>query len=563
MSLANVISLAFYIAILLLLTPPLGNYLTKVFFCKKMFLDRIVGPLERGTYRICFINPQEEMHWKTYARAVLSFSVIGILFLFLLQMFQGFLPFNPEQFKAPGWTLALNTAVSFVTNTNWQAYSGESTLSYLVQSLGLSVQNFMSAAVGISVLFALLRGLIRKNMSTIGNFWVDLTRSFFYILLPLSLVLSIALVSQGVIQNYSSSITATTLEGEKQVLPMGPVASQAAIKQLGSNGGGFFGVNSAHPFENPNPLSNFLQTLALLLLPSAFVFMFGQVVDEQRHALMIYLVMLDLFLLFLFLSLWSEYLPNPSLEIGHALEGKEVRFGTSASVLWSSATTASSNGSVNAMLDSFSPLAGGALLLQILLQEVIYGGVGSGLYGMLLFVIFTVFLAGLMVGKNPEYLGKKIESFEMKMVLLALLLPSAAVLIGASISTVLPVAVNSLTNLGPHGLTEILYAWASAANNNGSAFAGLHANNGFFNLGLASAMLLGRFSVIFPVLAIAGSLAAKKTSPVTSASLAIDTVEFSLLLVFVIITIGALTFFPSVALGPLAEHFLMMTGKIF
>lgn len=562
MSLANVLSIIFFLSALLFLTPWLGNYLTKVFLGEKIFLGRVLGPVERLIYRICLIDSDEEMHWQTYVKAIFIFSILGISVLFSLEICQGLLPLNPQKFNGLNLPLAFNTAVSFVTNTNWQAYAGENSLSYLVQSFGLTVQNFISAGVGIAVLFALIRGFIRKNINTIGNFWVDLVRSFLYILLPLSIILAIGLVSQGVLQNYSSYLSATTMEDEEQILPMGPVASQVAIKQLGSNGGGFFGVNSAHPFENPTPLSNFLQMLAVLLIPSALVFMFGQATEQPKHALMIYLVMLSFFLFILLSALWAEYLPKPFLN-GPSLLGKELRFGPTASTLWASATTASSNGSVNAMLDSFSPLAGGLLLLQILLGEIIFGGAGSGLYGMMLFVLLSVFLAGLMVGKSPEYLGKKIESFEMKMVLIAIIIPSAAVLLGAAFSSVLPVALKSLGNNGPHGLTEILYAFGSAANNNGSAFAGLNANTNFYNLALGIVMLLGRFGVIVPVIAIAGSLANKKITPKTSTSLPVDTLEFFLLLVFVIITIGALTFLPSLALGPLLEHFLMIKGYSF
>lgn len=563
MTIENFLSIAAYLCALFLLTPILGNYMAKVFMGQKVFISFLVAPCERIIYRVCFINPEEEMHWKNYAKAVLWFSILSTIAVLFLQLMQHNLPLNPQGFETVPWPLAFNTAVSFVTNTNWQAYSGESTLSYLVQMLGLSVQNFISAAVGIAVLIALIRGVKRKTITTIGNFWTDVVRSFLYVLLPLSLILAVLLISQGVVQNFSSYVTAKTLEGAEQVLPMGPAASQIAIKQLGSNGGGFFGVNSAHPFENPTPWSNFLQMLAILLIPSALVYMFGVMINDKKHALMIYTVMIGVFLTLFGLSLWSENLPNASAQYTQSLEGKEIRFGKTASILWSTATTAASNGSVNAMHDSLTPLAGGSALLQMLLGEVIFGGVGSGLYGMLLFVLLTVFLSGLMVGRTPEYLGKKIEAFDIQMAVLAIVLPSAIVLVGAGISSVLPLALNSLANQGPHGLSEILYAWASTGNNNGSAFAGLSVNTNFYNFGLALAMLVGRFGVIFPVLAIAGNLANKKITPTSSATLATDTSIFAILLTFVVIIIGALTFFPALTLGPLAEHLLMVAGRTF
>lgn len=563
MGIANTLSIGAYFGVLFALTPFLGSYMAKVLSGQKVLFSSILSPCEHLIYRICFIDPHEEMSWKQYARSVLWFSGFGIIVVFLLQVWQHMLPLNPQALPGVSFALAFNTAVSFVTNTNWQAYSGESTLSYLTQSLGLAVQNFVSAAVGMSVLVAFIRGFQRQNTSTIGNFWADVVRSFLYILLPLSLILALALISQGVVQNYSSYVTARTLEGQEQILPMGPAASQIAIKQLGTNGGGFFGVNSAHPLENPTPLSNFLQMLAILLIPSSLVHMFGVMLNQRRHAFMIYLVMLSFVLVALGIGLWSEHLPNSSLGLTDSLEGKELRFGKIDSILWSTATTAASNGSVNAMHDSLSPIAGGIALLQILLGEVIFGGVGSGLYGMLLFVLLTVFIAGLMVGRTPEYLGKKIETFDMQMTVLAIVLPSAVVLIGAGISSVLPVALKSLANQGPHGLSEILYAWGSAANNNGSAFAGLNVNTDFYNLGLSLAMLLGRFGVILPVLAIAGNLAKKKHIPESSATLATDTPIFAVLLIFVVMVVGALTFFPALTLGPIVEHLLMFAGRTF
>lgn len=563
MNIDVILSVGAFFCALMLFTPVLGTYMAKAFAGERVMLSPILEPLERLILRICLVNPQEDMHWKRYARAVFWFSLLSLLTVFLLEIFQHVLPFNPHNMKAVPWTLALNTAISFVTNTNWQAYSGETTLSYFTQAVGLTVQNFLSASVGMAVLVAFIRGVKRKNSGTIGNFWVDLIRAVLYVLLPLSIIFAILLMSQGVVQNFSSYVTARTLEGNEQIIPMGPAASQIAVKQLGTNGGGFFGVNSAHPFENPTPLSNFLQVLAILLLPSSLVFMFGVMLNERRHARMIYIVMFGAFVTCLGLSLWSEYLGNNTLHLANVLEGKELRFGNAMSILWSTATTAASNGSVNAMHDSLSPLAGGLALLQILLGEVIFGGVGSGLYGMLLFALLTVFLSGLMVGRTPEYLGKKIEAFDIQMAVFAIVLPSAVVLLGAGFSCVYPGALKYLLNLGPHGLSGTLYAWGSAANNNGSAFASLSVNNNFYNLGLSIAMLLGRFGVIFPVLAIAGNLAQKKHIPVTSATLATDTPVFAVLLAFVVIVIGALTFLPALSLGPIVEHFLMMAGRSF
>lgn len=552
-----------YVVVLVSLTPLLGSYMARVFFNQRVFVTPLIKPLENLIYTLCLIDPDEEMHWRSYAKALLWFSFLGFVAVFILQISQAVLPLNPQGLDSVPWLLAFNTAVSFVTNTNWQAYSGENTLSYLVQMLGLTVQNFTSAAVGMAVLVAFIRGLIRKNMSSIGNFWVDVVRSILYILLPLSLLLALVLVSQGVVQNFSPYISATTLEGHNQLIPIGPAASQIAIKQLGTNGGGFFGANSAHPLENPTPLSNFLELLAILLIPSALVYLFAAVTKAYKHALMVYGVMLSIFSLVLVLTIWSEGLKNPSLATAAAFEGKELRFSIAASALWATATTAASNGSVNAMHDSLSPLAGGLALLQIMLGEIIFGGVGSGLYGMLLFVILTVFLAGLMVGRSPEYMGKKLAAFDMQMAVVGIIVPSAVVLLGAGLSSVAPSLLSSLLNHGPHGLSEILYAWASVANNNGSAFAGFNANTNFFNVAFAIAMMVGRFGVIIPVLALAGSFAHKNTTPPSLATFATDTMTFFVLLTFVIIIIGALTFFPSLILGPLLEHLLLLEGRIF
>jgi len=563
MTSADYLSIVCFLGALFLLTPIMGTYIAKVFLGEKIFLSPILGPVERFIYRISFINPAEEMHWKRYAASLLYFSGFGIITVFLLQVFQNILPLNPQHFSSVPGILAFNTAISFVTNTNWQAYAGETTISYLTSTLGLCVQNFASAATGIAVLFALIRSLKKQDINTIGNFYVDVARSFLYILLPLSLLLAILLTSQGVIQNFSPNVAIKTMEGKEQIIPMGPAASQIAIKQLGTNGGGFFSTNSAHPFENPTPFSNFWQMLAMILIPSALIYTFGLIINQRRHALMIYFVTLIFFLSGLTLSLWSEHLSNGAITSIDALEGKEMRFSKAESILWATITTATSNGSVNAMHDSLTPLAGGLALWQILVGEIIFGGVGSGLYGMLLFVLLTAFLAGLMVGRAPQYLGKKIEAFDMQMAVLSIVLPSIIVLAGASISSILPEAIAQLGNQGPHGLSEILYAWGSAANNNGSAFAGLNANTNYFNLGLSLAMLVGRFGIMLPVLAIAGNMANKKIMPISKGTLPTDTPIFGILLIFVIIIVGALTFLPALTLGPVVEHFLMILGRKF
>jgi K+-transporting ATPase ATPase A chain len=559
----DVLQVVFYLLVLLLLTPPLGAYMARVYEGDPHWLSRIFGPFERLIYRLCFIDPREEMTWQRYAISLVLFSFFGLVATFFLQLLQNSLPLNPENLGNVSWPLAINTAISFVTNTNWQAYSGENTLSYLTQGLGLGVQNFVSAASGMAVLLVLMRGLTRKETRFLGNFWVDITRSVLYILLPLSLMLALVLISQGVPQNFLATVNADTLEGLTQNIPMGPAASQIAIKQLGTNGGGFFGTNSAHPFENPTALANFLEMLAILLIPSAMVYMFGRMTRAPKHALAIYVVMGGILIASIGAGLYAEFQANQSLSLSKNLEGKEIRLGIANSVLWAMATTAASNGSVNAMHDSLSPLAGGIALLQIVTGEVIFGGVGAGLYGMLLFVLLTVFLAGLMVGRTPEYFGKKIEAYEIQWVLVALLVPSATVLIGSSLTLLWPQAVEALVNLGPHGLTEIVYAWGSTANNNGSAFGGLLVNTNFFNIGLSLAMLIGRFLVIIPVLAIAGSLVTKKTVPASPATFDTSGATFAILLVSVILIVGALTFMPALVLGPVAEHLLMNEGRSF
>ncbi len=475
------LQLLLYFGALLALTPLLGAFMHRVFSGERTWLSRVLGPVERVTYHVAGIDPRREMRWTTYAAALLAFNALGLLVMLALQLAQQWLPLNPQGFANVPFALALNTAVSFVTNTNWQAYSGEATLSYFTQMAGLAVQNFVSAATGIAVLIALARGLTRRSAETIGNFWADLVRATLYVLLPLSLLLAVVLVWQGVPQTFAPYATAQTLEGGEQIIPLGPAASQIAIKQLGTNGGGFFGVNSAHPFENPTPLTNFLEMLSILLLPAALTYTFGLMTGQRRQGWTIFGAMLALFVVGFGLSWWAELQPNPVTNLGTNLEGKEVRFGVMNSVLWSTATTAASNGSVNAMHDSLSPIAGAVALVNIMLGEVIFGGVGAGLYGMLVFVILTVFLAGLMVGRTPEYLGKKIEAPEIRWAVVAVLAPCVLILAGAAIACVAPAGSATLGNQGPHGLSEILYAFSSAAGNNGSAFGGLGVNNDFYN----------------------------------------------------------------------------------
>jgi potassium-transporting ATPase potassium-binding subunit len=547
------------VAALTMSSPLLGHWIARILEGETPF-SRFLVPVENRLYRVIGTSPQDQMDGKRYFQAILSLTIVGIVFLFLLQVFQSSLPLNPQKFANVSWHLALNTAVSFVTNTNWQAYAGESSLSYFVQMIGLTAQNFLSAATGIAVLVALARGIRNQGARELGNFWVDVTRSTLYVLLPLSLLLALGLCAEGVVQNFSPSLLVQTVEGQSQTLPMGPAASQIAIKQLGTNGGGFFNANSAHPFENPTPLSNWLQLLSILLIPAALPFAFGKWVRRESHGLFLFTTMGVLLLSGIAVSLWSESLGHPTLS-GPMMEGKETRFSTTESILWSVFTTAASNGSVNSMISSLSPISGGVALFNILLGEIIFGGVGSGLYGMVVFVLLAVFLAGLMVGRSPEYLGKKLEAKEMQMAMIAMLIPNTVILLGTGFSLVFPIALESLSNKGPHGLTEMLYAFASTAGNNGSAFAGLNANTPYFNTVLALAMLLGRFGVILPVLVLASSLGVKKTSPPSPGSLPTETPLFGLLLLSVIVIVGGLTFLPALSLGPLLEHFLFHSGK--
>lgn len=563
MSNAEIIQILLFFVVLIGFTPILGKYMSKVFSGEQHLLLPVLGRLERFIYRLTGIDPEKETNWKAYSLSLLIFNILGLTVVFGLQMIQAILPLNPAHLGTISWHSALNTAISFVTNTNWQGYSGETTMSYFVQMIGLSVQNFVSAATGMAVLLALIKGLSRRTSSTLGNFWVDLTRSILYVLLPLSVLFSVVLAGQGVVQTFNAYETVQTLQGGEQVLPMGPAASQIAIKQLGTNGGGFFNANSAHPFENPTPLSNFLEMLAILLIPAAMTYMYGKMVGSVRHGWTLLKVMLVLLVAGLILSLYAEYAVNPAIGDGSQMEGKETRFGIANSILWSTSTTTASNGSVNAMHDSLSPLSGMIAMINIILGEVIFGGVGAGLYGMIIFVILTVFIAGLMVGRSPEYLGKKIEAFEVQMAIVAVLAPSFVILLFSAIASVTDVGLSSLNNSGPHGFSEILYAYSSAAGNNGSAFGGLNANTPFYNLTLGLGMLIGRFGVIIPVLAIAGSMVHKKITPESAGTFHTDNWLFAGLLTAVILIVGGLTFFPALSLGPIVEHLLMNMGKTF
>lgn len=558
MTTSDFLQIALYLALLIGLAPVLGSYMYKVFSGQNHLMLPVFGKLEKLIYKLSGIRPDEEANWKTYTVGLLLFNFVGLIFLFVLQLVQAQLPLNPAQLPNVSWHSALNTAISFMTNTNWQGYAGETTLSYLVQMLGLTVQNFVSAATGIAVLLALVRGLSRKSATTLGNFWTDLTRSTLYVLLPLSILFAVVLVGEGVIQNFHSYQTVHTLQGAEQVVPMGPAASQIAIKQLGTNGGGFFNANSSHPFENPTPFTNFLEMLAILLIPAALTYTYGKMVGSVRQGWTILMVMLVLLVSGLAISLYGEYSANPVLGQSHLMEGKETRFGITNSVMWSTATTAASNGSVNAMHDSLSPLAGMVAMINMLLGEVIFGGVGAGLYGMMVFVILTVFIAGLMVGRTPELLGKKIGAFEVQMAIIANLSTSLVILVFTAWASVSSYGLSSLNNTGAHGFSEILYAYTSAAGNNGSAFAGLNANTVFYNLTLSITLLVGRFGVIIPMLAIAGSLVQKNSTPESAGTFRTDNWVFAGLLIAVILIVGGLTYFPALSLGPVVEHLLMI-----
>ena len=555
-----------FFALLIGLSIPLGFYIYKVMTGQKVFLTRVLAPVERGIYRLMGIREEEEMNPKRYTFSVLAFSALGFVFLFALQLLQGVLPLNDGKLPGVRWDLAFNTAVSFVTNTNWQAYAGESTMSNLTQSIGLCVQNFVSAGVGIAVLFVLIRGFVQRKQAGIGNFWKDLTRSVLYILLPLSLILAILLVSQGVVQSLFSHITVTTLQnGTSQTIPLGTAASQIAIKQLGTNGGGFFGANSAFPLENPTAFSNFLELLSILLIPAALCVSFGKAVKDNRQGRAVYSAMLVLLVLCVAAVTVSEFYGGPAYTgviASGSMEGKEVIHGVGTSALWGTATTAASNGSVNASLDSFAPLSGGVLLFLMQIGEVVFGGVGSGLYGMLAFVILTVFIAGLMVGRTPEYLGKKIEPFDMKMVCLIVLAPPLMTLFGTVAAVLMPGAPSWLTNSGAHGFSEILYAFSSMGNNNGSAFAGFQSNTMFANLTGGLIMLAVRFVPMAAAIYLAGNLSKKKAIAVSEGTLSTSNVLFVGLLIGIILIIGALTFLPALALGPIADFFTARNGGV-
>jgi K+-transporting ATPase ATPase A chain len=571
------LQLGLYLFVLLLLVKPLGSYMARVYQGERTLLSPVVRPVERILYRIAGLRADEEMDWKTYAVAVSLFNLVGLLLLYALQRIQSALPLNPQDLGAVRPDTAFDAAVSFATNTNWQSYSGETTMSYLVQMLGFTVQNFLSAATGMAILIALVRGFVRHSGNTIGNFWTDMTRSILYILLPLAFVLALALVSQGVVQTFHHSQAVSLLQStqdatgqtvNEQKLALGPVASQEAIKQLGTNGGGFFDVNSAHPYENPTPLTNFLEMLAILLIPAALCYTFGKMVGDTRKGWAILAAMTIIFVALLSVTVWAEQSGNPAvaglgldqtasnLQPGGNMQGKEVRFGVADSALWATATTSASNGSVNSMHDSFTSLGGLVPMWLMQLGEVVYGGVGSGLYGMLAFIIIAVFVAGLMIGRTPEYLGKKIESYEMKMASLMVLLPVLVVLLGTAISVMVPAGKAGVYNPGPHGFSEVLYAFSSAGNNNGSAFAGLSANTSYYNIMLGFAMLLGRYWLAIPALAIAGSLVRKKTVPLSSGTLPTHTPLFIAWLIAVVIIVGALSFLPALSLGPLVEHLM-------
>jgi K+-transporting ATPase ATPase A chain len=571
--------LVFYIAVLLLLAKPLGSFMAKVYQRERTFLDPVLAPVERFVYRLSGIKPDEDMNWKTYAIAVMVFNVLGLLAVYALQRLQAFLPLNPQGLGAVTPDSSWNTATSFATNTNWQGYGGEVTMSYLSQMLGLTVQNFASAATGMAVLIALIRGIVRHTAKGIGNFWVDLTRTTLYILIPLSTVVALVLVSQSVVQTLSPYKTVALLQPttdsngnvvSEQVLAVGPAASQIAIKQLGTNGGGFFNVNSAHPFENATPFSNFIEMLSILVISGALCYTFGKMVGDTRQGWAILITMTIIMVTFLGLAVWAEQGGNPAftkmgidqtqtnINPGGNMEGKEVRFGIANSALWATVTTSASNGSVNSMHDSYMPLGGLVPLFMIQLGEIIFGGVGSGLYGMLAFVIVAVFISGLMVGRTPEYLGKKIEAYEMKMASLMLLIPILLAKVGTAIAVAAPAGLATIWNTGgPHGFSEVLYAFSSAANNNGSAFAGLGVNTSFYNTALGICMFFARYWLIVPALAIAGSLVKKKKVPASNGTLPTHTPLFVAWLIGVILIVGALSFIPALALGPIVEHLMI------
>ena len=569
------LQIALYCVLLILLTVPIGAYMTRVFNGERTPLSPVLGPIERGLYRVSGVDETQEQHWVTYAVAMLAFTFAGFIVLYALQRLQGVLPFNPQDQAAVTPDLAFNTSVSFITNTNWQSYVPETTYSYLVQMAGLTVHNFVSAATGIALAIALIRGFARRSANTIGNFWVDLTRCTLYVLLPASIVVGLVFVGLGMPQNLNAYTEATTLEGAKQIIAQGPVASQEVIKMLGTNGGGFFNANSAHPFENPSALTNLIQILLIFSIGASLTNVFGRMVGNQRQGWAIFAVMFVLFFGGVLTAYWAEAAGNPAfaalhvdqapsaLQAGGNMEGKEVRFGIANSALFTTITTDASCGAVNNMHDSLLPVAGMVPMVNIMLGEIIFGGVGSGLYGMLLFVIIAMFVAGLMVGRTPEYLGKKLEAKEVKMAMLGILILPLSMLGFTALAVVIPAGTGALSNAGPHGFSEALYAYVSATGNNGSAFAGLSANVPFWNSTLGLAMFIGRFLMIIPMLAIAGSLVRKKIVPVSAGTFPTDSGLFVGLVVGVILITGGLTFLPSLALGPIVEHFAMHAGTLF
>jgi len=563
-----------FAAIVAAATRPVGRYLTQVFTGRGTWLDPVLRPIERGIYRLCGIDPSREMRWTEYATALLAFSAVSMLLLYGLQRLQGWLPLNPQRFAAVSPHSAFNTAASFVTNTNWQGYAGESTMSYLTQMAGLAYQNFASAAVGLALAVAFIRGIAHRQHETLGNLWVDTTRGLLWVFLPACLVSAIVLVSQGVVQNLNAYEVVQTVEGGAQTIAQGPVAAQEAIKQLGTNGGGFFNANSAHPFENPTPFSNLLSMVLVFLIPAGLTWTLGDLAGSRRHGWAVWAAMAVLFIGGAGVTYWAEARGNPlltgldqaatGLQAGGNMEGKEVRFGIAGSALFAAVTTAASCGAVNSMHASYTPLGGLVPLANILLGEVIFGGVGAGLYGILIFVVLAVFVAGLMVGRTPEYLGKRIEAFDVKMAMLAILVFPLTILACTGIAVLSPAfGTSSLLNHGPHGLTEILYAYTSATGNNGSAFAGLSANTPWYNASLGAAMLIGRFLAVIPMLALAGHLAGKKTAPPSAAAFPVTTPLFTVLLLGVIVIVGALTFLPAISLGPVVEELLMREGRVF
>ena len=576
MTLNGWLQIALYVGVLLLCVKPLGLYMARVFNGERTCLDPVMRPVERLIYKVSGVDPRQEQHWTTYTAAMLLFSLASFVLLYALQRLQHVLPLNPQGFDPPSPDSAFNTAVSFTSNTNWQSYSGESTMSYLSQMAGLTVQNFVSAAVGIVLAIALIRGFARRSAQTVGNFWVDLVRTTLWVLLPLSFIFALVLVWQGVPQNLQKYVDANTVEGASQTIAQGPVASQEAIKMLGTNGGGFFNANSAHPYENPTPLSNFLEMLAIFVIGAALTYTFGHMVGDTRQGWALFGAMMAVFLMGLVVAYWAESAGNPAFDRlgihtaatatqgGGNMEGKEVRFGIYNSTLWATATTDASNGSVNSMHDSYTPLGGMVPLFNIMLGEVIVGGVGSGLYGMLLFAIVAVFIAGLMVGRTPEYLGKKIEAKEVKMSVLALILILPLSILGfTALASVHPEGLKGPLNAGPHGFSEILYVFTSGTGNNGSAFAGISANTFFYNLTNGLSMLFGRFLFIVPMMAVAGSLVNKKIVPASAGTFPTTGSLFIALLVGVILIVGGLVYFPALALGPIVEHLMMMAGKLF